>query len=260
MKYFFPFFEKANKSYNKLKVENKMNPQSNVSLAPALATVAGANTNDFNLTQWYHSYGSIYLKYVPNELNKEELTYIFSEIGKVSRVDIVNSAPNKNTGACYRMAFIHFEFWYNTEHSGKIRSNLVGNFPNPFQYWSCRVAEFAINSLTLMINTRPVPKTIYNVDQLSDMYHRLREEYTDTVTQLRQEIDELKSMVRQMASLNQQQQQQYQEEPVAAAADESHINMQEEEQMNFERIRQRDPLIYNDDNMPPIRIDTFREY
>ena len=189
---------------------------------------------DFNVQKWYSSNGgSIYLKYVPTHIvGKEELTYLFSEIGKVSRVDIVNSAPNKNTGASYRMAFIHFDFWYPTPHSKHIRNSLATNFPHPVQYL---VLEY---SLTLMINTRPVPKTIYNVDQLSNMYHRLREEYNDTVTQLRQEIDELKFMVRQLVPAS----------TAGAATKESSSTFELcESQMNFARSRDdRDPLIYKE--------------
>lgn len=192
------------------------------------ATTADAiNTNDFNLEQWYNSSGSIYVKYVPSNMGKEELTYIFCAIGKVSRVDIVNSAPNKKTGACYRMAFIHFEFWHRTQYSNRLRHSLMTNFPAPINFWSHHI-EFATDTLTLMINTRPVPKTIYNVDQLSDMYHRLREEYNDTVSQLRQEIDELKSTVRQLTSANQS------------------IEVCES-QMNFAKSRSaRDPLVYKE--------------
>jgi hypothetical protein len=198
---------------------------------------------DFNVQKWYSSNGgSIYLKYVPTHIvGKEELTYLFSEIGKVSRVDIVNSAPNKNTGASYRMAFIHFDFWYPTPHSEHIRNILATNFPHPIQYlvpeYSLR-PKYASNSLTLMINTRPVPKTIYNVDQLSDMYHRLREEYNDTVTQLRQEIDELKSMVRQLVPTT----------SADEAAEDSSSSVELcESQMNFAKSREeRDPLIYKE--------------
>lgn len=183
--------------------------------------------NDFNLEQWSTSSGSIYVKYVPSNMGKEELTYIFCAIGKVSRVDIVNSAPNKQTGACYRMAFIHFEFWHRTQHSVQLRHKLISQFPNPVHFWSHHI-EFATQPLSLMVNTRPVPKTIYNVDQLSDMYHRLREEYNDTVSQLRKEIDELKSTVSQLTSAK---------ETIEVC----------ESQMNLTKSRStRDPLIYKE--------------
>ena len=189
-------------------------------------------TAEFNLTEWIHSPGSIYVKYVPTHMDKEELTYIFCEIGKVSRVDIVNSAPNKITGSWYRMAFIHFDFWHRDEFSMGLRDSLAIQFPNPVSFNS-RHYLYALDTLTLMINTRPVPKTVYNVDQLSDMYHRLREEYTSTVAQLREEINELKQMViRQTRN---------------TAHSDSHIIDIPEDQMTFERPRNgRDPIIFKE--------------
>ena len=197
------------------------------------ASASASASTAFNLAEWRNSPGSIYVKYVPNHIGKEELTFIFCAIGKVSRVDIVNSAPNKKTGSCYRMAFIHFEFWYRNQYSNGLRENLIAQFPNPVVFWS-HYREFSMDSLTLMINTRPVPKTIYNVDQLSDMYHRLREEYTTTVAQLREELDEIKQLLK---------------EATAKHQDASHIIDIAEEQMSFEcarNERNRDPMIFHE--------------
>jgi hypothetical protein len=199
-------------------------------------------TSEFNLEEWKNSPGSIYVKYVPSNMDKEELTYIFCKIGKVSRVDIVNSAPNKKTGACYRMAFIHFEFWHHTQFSNQLCNTLVMNFPEPVTYVAVGerhtfCTDSSLNhfrdSLSLMINTRPVPKTIYNVDQLSDMYHRLREEYNTTVTQLRGEVDELRALIANMLPTKSEK--------------ESHTIEIAEEQMTFENSRadsERDPVIF----------------
>jgi len=58
------------------------------------------------------------------------------------------------------------------------------------------------SDLSITINTRPVPKTDYNVDQLSDMFHRLQEQFTTTVEKQAQEIAELKQEVAELKNLN----------------------------------------------------------
>jgi predicted RNase H-like nuclease (RuvC/YqgF family) len=60
----------------------------------------------------------------------------------------------------------------------------------------CRMhSHVACRELSVTINTRPVPKTNYNIDQLSDMFHRLQEQFTTTVEKQAKEIEELKEEV-----------------------------------------------------------------
>jgi len=155
-------------------------------IAPAL------EQQQIDYSAWFHSpNGSIYLKFVPQDMTKEDIHEAFEFAGPINRVDIVNSVPNKTTGSTYRMAFIHFDYWYSTGASLEFRHNIMASFPK-----ECRMHSLvACRELSVTINTRPVPKTNYNVDQLSDMFHRLQEQFTTTVEKQAQEITELKEKV-----------------------------------------------------------------
>jgi len=149
--------------------------------------------------KWFHSpNGSIYLKYVPQDMTKEDIQATFEFAGQINRIDIVNSGPNKTTGSTYRMAFIHFDYWYSTGTSLEFRHNIIATFPK-----ECRMHSLiACRELSVTINTRPVPKTNYNVDQLSDMFHRLQEQFTTTVEKQAKEIAELKEEVAELKKKN----------------------------------------------------------
>ena len=157
-------------------------------LKPVACVASGLEEKpEFDTTEWFHSAGnSIYLKYLPLDVSKEDLSAAFGFAGKISRIDIVNSPPNKHTGATYRMVFIHYDFWYSTQISMEFRSQIISAYPKPYHMYS-----YVVNrELSVTINTRPVPKTNYNVDQLSDMFHRLQEQFTTTIEQQTIKIEE----------------------------------------------------------------------
>lgn len=148
---------------------------------------------EFNTVEWYHSSNSsIYLKFVPQDMTKEDLHVAFDFIGKINRIDIVNSAPNKTTGSTYRMAFIHYDFWYTSGPSIEMRNAILSVYPRPLQMYS----QIAMRELSVTINTRPVPKTNYNLDQLSDMFHRLQEQLTTSLEKQEQQAKEIKALKR----------------------------------------------------------------
>jgi RNA recognition motif-containing protein len=156
------------------------------SLAPAL------DQQSIDNSAWFHSpNNSIYLKFVPQDMTKEDIHATFEFAGPINRIDIVNSAPNKTTGSTYRMAFIHFDYWYSNVDSIDFRQHIISAFPKECRMYS----PVAMRELSVTINTRPVPKTNYNIDQLSDMFHRLQEQFTTTVEKQAQEIAELKEEV-----------------------------------------------------------------
>jgi len=161
---------------------NNNNVQSGVSVA-------------FDVGNWYHaSNGSIYIKCLPHNYGKEEITDLISFIGKINRIDIVNSPPKAN-GSTYRMAFVHFDYWYSMIESIEVRGMIARSFDEKTDF------RLGSDGVVVTINTRPVPKTDYNVDQLSDMFHRLREELTATIQkqaiengELRKEIESLRAL------------------------------------------------------------------
>lgn len=144
----------------------------------------------FNVQNWFHASGSsIYIKCLPHNYDKEIITNLLSFMGQINRIDIVNSPPNKVTGGTYRMAFVHFDYWYSTMESMEVREIIVNGFENKEDF------RLGFDGVVVTINTRPVPKTNYNVDQLSDMFHRLREEFTTTIQKQSDEIAELRGEV-----------------------------------------------------------------
>jgi len=150
-------------------------------------------------TKWFHSpNGSIYLKFIPADMTKEDIRAAFAFAGEINRIDIVNSVPYNSAGATYRMAFIHFNYWYSAQDSVNIRHNIISCFPKAFPMYSL----VAMRELSITINTRPVPKTDYNVDQLSDMFHRLQEQFNKTVEKQAQEIADLKQEVADLKKVN----------------------------------------------------------
>jgi len=158
---------------------------------------------EFDTTTWFHSAGnSIYLKFLPQDMQQETLRAAFEFAGKISRIDIVNSPPNKVTGATYRMAFIHYDFWYSDPISIDFRSKIVSSYPRPFQMFS----TVSNRELSVTINTRPVPKTNYNVDQLSDMFHRLQEQLTMSLEKQEKQAKEIEDLKTEIVELNQKQQ------------------------------------------------------
>jgi hypothetical protein len=137
--------------------------------------------------------GSIYVKYISYNVDKDMLHRTFSFMGMINRIDVVNSPPT-NTGTCYRYAFIHYDYWYETEPSIRCREDIISRFPMELHFWS----DICYANLSVTINTRPVPKTTYNIDQLSDMYHRLREEFTVTIGKQASEITALRDEIEQL--------------------------------------------------------------
>ena len=132
-----------------------------------------------DVNQWMcNPNGSIFIKYVPNHIMKSDLRSMFDFLGFISRIDIVNIAE----GGSGRRAFIHFSSWKESEDSFDLRNQIANRYPvhtqvfmNSFEY-----------SITL--NSRPIPSTELNPQQLSDWSQRLNDELVDfkkeTATQI----------------------------------------------------------------------------
>ena len=173
-------------------------PDTNFPVAPGIQ-----DKPEVDLTEWFHAPGkSLCLKDLPYNITKQDVFAAFNFAGKINRVDIV---PN---GATYCMAFIHFEYWYSNEDSMDFRSEIVRAYPKPIGRFAA-AHDFSIISIT--INTRPIPKTDYNVEQLSDMFHRLQEQFNTTIgeqskkiEEQSQQIDELKCQVRHLTNMTEE--------------------------------------------------------
>jgi RNA recognition motif-containing protein len=64
--------------------------------------------------------GSLFIKYIPNDITKTILRDIFGFLGKIARIDIVNISENGSG----RRAFIHFHEWNNEPYSKLLRKSI----------------------------------------------------------------------------------------------------------------------------------------
>lgn len=174
---------------NKMTVTELCAGISSMPIAPGLhqeyTGESGLSKEYIDNAVWFNGpSGSIFLKFVPQDLNEEDIRTAFDFFGPINRVDIV---LNKTNGSSYRMAFIHFDYWYSSPASLEARYHIVSLFPRPYQMYSLT----AMRELSITINTRPVPKTTYNVDQMSDMLQRLQEQFATTVEKQAKQIEQL---------------------------------------------------------------------
>jgi hypothetical protein len=116
--------------------------------------------------------GSLFIKYIPNDITKTILRDIFGFLGKIARIDIVNISENGSG----RRAFIHFHEWNNEPSSKLLRKSICENYPTHVPYSDVNFSPFVF-SITL--NSRPIPTSELNVFQLQDWNQRLNDEFCD---------------------------------------------------------------------------------
>jgi len=206
--------------------------------------------------------GSIFIKYIPNNITKTDLRAIFSYVGNISRIDIVNIAENGSG----RRAFLHFTSW-NDENprSVEFRSTVANMYPTHIDFWSTEY-EF---TFSLTLNSRPIPTAELNVFQMQDWMQRLNDEFVDyktnaecQITHFMNENSELRNVINEMRNemvnmryafhfmMQQQEQPTIDVEKTECVLDILH-NKEEEEMEMFDLDsveagvkRERDPLIY----------------
>lgn len=150
--------------------------QSNTVRRASPSTTTSATTKSvhdfskFDKHRWSEEMNSsVFVKRIPDWLEKDDIKRLFdseqSPIAQVSRVHIVDVSPDKGVG---RMAFVHFNDWYNTPDSQKFRDVIVDtdNFVKVVHNPSNKVEKFYLN---ITANRRPIAVTTYDNDQLSDM-------------------------------------------------------------------------------------------
>ena len=138
-----------------------------------------ANAN-VNTDRWMSdNNGSIFIKNIPNHMDKTQLRSMFDFLGKVSRVDVVNIGE----GGSGRRAFIHYSEWNDTDESWDFRIDIADSYPVHFQMPS----EIHQYTFSVTLNSRPIPQAELNPQQLSDWSQRLNDELNDfkTMTNMR---------------------------------------------------------------------------
>jgi len=207
--------------------------------------------------------GSIFIKYIPNNITKTDLRAIFSYVGNISRIDIVNIAENGSG----RRAFLHFTSW-NDENptSVEFRSTVANMYPTHIDFWS---PEYNF-MFSLTLNSRPIPTAELNVFQMQDWMQRLNDEFVDyktnaecQITHLMNENSELRNVINEMRNdmanmryafhfmMQQQEQPTIDVKKTECVLDILHNKEKEEEMEMFDLDsveagvkRERDPLIY----------------
>lgn len=104
--------------------------------------------NTFDVPKYYPLYlhpddwTSIYIPYLDNSYSYEYLKEIIEVrycIGKVSQIDFVKSPQKKNNMKEYNSAFVHFDYWYNSDFAIFLRYFLNKhekyNISNYFRYF-----------------------------------------------------------------------------------------------------------------------------
>jgi hypothetical protein len=126
-----------------------------------------------HLENWVKGKGnSIYVSWVPEEMNEFVANDYFKYYGEIDRVEF---APHKTGGG--RMLFVHFKEWYlsayETLHAIASAYPNAHNMPITFSNPNGSVRSY---ELKCAVNTRPIKKVEYNIHQLADMFELLKEQ------------------------------------------------------------------------------------
>lgn len=124
-------------------------------------------------TTWLNTNGSIFIKYIPNYVDKTSLRSIFGFLGEISRIDIVNISENGSG----RRAFIHFQKWNYNDEAIYLRNFIASTYPTHAEYPLPMPNSNFVFHLT--INTRPIPTSEMNLYQIQDWNQRLNDEFCD---------------------------------------------------------------------------------
>lgn len=130
---------------------------------------------------------SLYVKRIPRWATNESLIQNFGFLGYINHIDIVD--VQSGTG---RMAFIYFDYWYDTTESRATR-DMILNDPQNTTFISDFDPEVGYEfRMFITYNRRTIPRSTYSVDQLTDMVNTLNAKNAalmDTVNQLVQYIN-----------------------------------------------------------------------
>lgn len=146
-----------------------------------------------DVNQWIKNpNGSIFIKYIPNNISKTNLRQMFAYLGVISRIDVVNIAD----GGTGRRAFIHFSEWNANTESGDMRNLIAKNYPLH------TIVDIGSFEYSITLNSRPIPSTELNTQQLSDWSQRLNDEFVDFKNMMVSENETLKMEIARLKEIN----------------------------------------------------------
>ena len=153
------------------------------------ASAASANANAFDINAWAtQTKSSLYVKRIPRWATKDSLVQCFGFLGYINHIDIVDVQSGNG-----RMAFIYFDYWYDTKESEATR-NMILNDAEHTSFISDFDPEVGHEfRMFITYNRRTIPRSTYTVDQLTDMVNTLNAKnaaLAETVNNLIQYINE----------------------------------------------------------------------
>jgi hypothetical protein len=155
-----------------------------------LKTATGQAMND-QLNAW--SVGknpSVFVQWVPDEMDERQAKHKFERFGSVDRVEFVPKF-DQNRKQIGRMLFVHFENF-----NGSGFNNCVSAcHPDPHEIpFAVQTARGPKNyTLKCRINMRPIPKVEYTPSQLTDMFEGLNSRIMAQLADMQKQIDDLRA-------------------------------------------------------------------
>lgn len=138
---------------------------------------------------------SIFIQFIPDEMNEDGLRRLFDECGPIDRVEFVpkKNAEGKQIG---RMVFIHFNHFSGVE----LAMNIIHRHPEPHELeWSASHKQRKF-ILKCRINVRPIQRVEYTTSQLTDMFESLNDRVMTQMTNFVQSKDELAEQVKDLVN------------------------------------------------------------
>ena len=138
---------------------------------------------------------SIFIQFIPDEMNEDGLRRLFDECGPIDRVEFVpkKNADGKQIG---RMVFIHFNHFSDVE----LAMNIIHSHPEPYELeWSASHKQ-KMFTLKCRINVRPIQRVEYTPSQLTDMFESLNDR---VMTQMKDYEQQVKDLTLSVAELRQ---------------------------------------------------------
>jgi len=157
---------------------------------PAVLKTATGQAMKDQLDAW--SFGknpSVFVQWVPDEMDERQVKQKFDRFGPVDRVEFVPKF-DQNRKQIGRMLFVHFENFIGSgfEHC------VTACHPDPHELpFAVHTARGPKNyTLKCRINMRPIPKVEYTTSQLTDMFEGLNSRMMAQLADMQKQINDLR--------------------------------------------------------------------
>jgi len=154
-----------------------------------LKTATGQAMKD-QLDAW--SFGknpSVFVQWVPDEMDELQAKQKFERFGPVDRVEFVPKF-DQNRKQIGRMLFVHFENFYGNGFDHCVTACHPEPHELPFNVHTARGPKNY--TLKCRINMRPIPKVEYTTSQLTDMFEGLNTRMMAQLADMQKQIDDLR--------------------------------------------------------------------